>query len=276
MKTKIWALLMGVLGSLSLCLLTGCPSGGGNSGGGGYYGGGASSDYYDDTYYDDDDYYCYDDAYYQAWYDVYGDHCGSGDPSPGCNFYWDGTKIQAQEDPFYYLNSYYNRVWQYYDSFGYSRTYAGFAWMSPDGIIYDSSGHALNTSEERETRDLIGDVAQKEKSTITRVGKDFAEKYALSELTGINVARTLNDWATLSLKQKRARTAADVADFSKRLYGINVDSALNALSAAQKGDLSGLEGLNTQVATFWGTSPETSKAILKGWYQRELEAMGID
>ena len=215
-------------------------------------------------------------GYSQAWYDVYGNRCATGTPSPGCNFYWDGSKISSTEDPYYssYANFHYAH-WFYTDSYGYNQSYTGYGWQSSTGILYDSNGYALNNSDEQDGRDLIGDVSAQEQKMVQNVGKDFADKYALSETTGIQIAKTLNDWATLSKKQNRARTEQDVADFSQRLYGVSYEKTKSAIETAQKGDSSGLNNLNGEVAAHWGTNPETSKAILKSWYRKQLSDVGI-
>jgi hypothetical protein len=219
--------------------------------------------------------------YMQPWYDVYGYQCGSGTPGAGCNFYWDGSKIVDYEDPYYNANNLVQfGAWNYYDSYGYYQTYYGWGWLSPTGILYDDYGYALNNDAEEDGRDLIGDVASLEKQVVTNAGKRLAERFSsmstpLSEAAGIKIAQTLNDWATLSKKQKRARTDQDIADFSNRLYGVSLDKAKAALDTAKTGDLKGLESVNTDVATYWGTSPETSKAILKGWYEKQLSDVGV-
>jgi len=216
-------------------------------------------------------------GYSQAWYDVYGNYCGSGAPQPGCNFYANGRKIVDSEDPYYgSSNTLQYGSWYYVDSYGYDQSYYGWGWLSGTGILYDEYGNALNNQGDQDSRDLIGDVAEAEKAVVTAVGKQFAAKYALAEDAGVNIAKTLNDWATISKKQKRARTDADVADFSKRLYGVSIEKAQSAIDSAQKGDLAGLESLNSDVATHWGTSPETSKAILKSWYKKQLAEIGVN
>jgi hypothetical protein len=215
--------------------------------------------------------------YVQAWYDVYGYQCGSGAPRAGCNYYWDGTKIRDYEDPYYSSsNQFYYGQWDYVDSYGYWQTFYGYAWLSPTGVLYDDYGNALNEEGASDSRDLIGDVAKAEEQLVTKVGKEFAAKHALSESTGVAIARTLNDWATLSKKQSRSRTQADVADFSKRLYGVTLDKTTVALDKAKSGDMSGLTAVNADIASHWGTTPETSKAILKGWYKNELTDYGVN
>jgi hypothetical protein len=211
----------------------------------------------------------YVDPGYNAWYDVYGNRCGSYNPSPGCNYYADGSKIQDWEDPSYYNRHLEYATWYYTDSYGWSRSFRGWAWLSGStGILYDEYGFALNELEEGMTgKDLIGDVAALEEASIQEAGRAFAARHALAEETGLHVARTLHDWATLG--KKHARTDADLADFSQRLFGVSLDNAKSALDYAKTGDLSRLEALNKQVAERWGTSPETSKEILQSWFRAQ-------
>lgn len=247
MKKSILRSLFLASGSLSAALMSGCVVSGG--GGSAYYG--------------------------PAWYDVYGNYCNSGNPSPGCNYYGDGAKIVAGEDPYYVSSSLAYGRWDFYDSWGYPASFYGWAWQSPTGVIYDEFGTALNNDSESSSNDLISNVADRERDVVLTVGKKFAERYALAEDTGVRIASTLNDWATLSKKQQRARTAKDVADFSVRLYGLSADKAKAALDQAKKGSMAGLEAANSEVATYWGTSPETSKTILKSWYKKQLSDSGI-
>ena len=209
------------------------------------------------------------DPYYHAWYDVYGSYCYTGYPNAGCNYY---------NDTYYYYsgNSYYSSgyVLSYYDnygyqnSYGYTQYYSGYGWHSSSGTFYDEYGYSLNEAGQTEGRDLMADVAVKEKAKIIEAGKGLAAQHALSEVTGIEIATTLNSWATLG--KNHGRTQADIADFSNRLFGISVEQVKPALAAAQQGDLNGLNSLNNDVATHWDTTPETSKEILMSWYKQEI------
>lgn len=207
--------------------------------------------------------------YYDAWYDVYGNRCYSQayEPAPGCNFYSDGSKIVDVEDP-YFSDPYYGHyleynTWDYVDSYGYYQSYTGWGWLSATGILYDDYGYALNEEGQEKGRDMIGDIAEKESAKVAEVGKSFAEKHALSEATGLRIAQTLHDMAVLG--KNGGRTQRDYEAFTKKLFGVDAGKAVNALQLAQKGDLAALEGLNTEVATYWGTDPETSKEIAKNW-----------
>jgi hypothetical protein len=213
--------------------------------------------------------------YYTAWYDVYGTYCSNSAPRAGCNFYANGTKITASNDPYYYNMTLYYDYWTYTDSYGYSRSYNGYAWLSNDGILYDQYGNALNEQDSSEqSADVIALAAALEQKTAVQAGKILAQKYALSEDQGVIISKTLQDWATLG--RDRARTSDDISDFATRLYGIDPVKAKNALTTAlSTQSQQPLEDLNADVAAHWGTSPETSKIILKSWYKDEVAAYGI-
>jgi len=220
------------------------------------------------------------DPYYRAWYDVYGVYCYTGYPAPGCNFYWSGRKIVANEDPYYSSRYFEFGTWRYTDSWGYTRYYVGYAWLSPNGILYDNYGYALNTAENPvgEGRDLMASIAEKEEAAIQHAGRALAKRFStensvLSDEQGVAMARTLADWA--SLGRKSGRTSADVDAFSKRLFGLSLTEAKPALEAARKGDIRGLQALNEKVATHWNVSPETSREILQGWFSDELRSLNV-
>jgi hypothetical protein len=217
------------------------------------------------------------DPYHQAWYDVYGTRCSNGQPTSGCNFYANGTKITASADP-YSSNQYYSYdYWTYTDSYGQRRSYLGDAWFSSTGILYDAYGNALNEvdPESAQTADVIAQAAAQEKQVAKVVGKALAQKYALAEDKGVMISKTLQDWANLG-KGGRARTQTDVSDFASRLYGVDASKAKNAIAQALASQSQQpIEELNVDVAAYWGTSPEVSKQILKGWYKDEVATYGI-
>ena len=216
------------------------------------------------------------DPYYHAWYNVYGTYCNNGYPMSGCNFYSNGSKISASGDPYYSNETLYYDVWSYTDSYGYNRSYQGYAWLSTTGILYDGNGNALNEidADDANSADVISRAAQAEKQVQAAVGKSLAQKYALAEDKGVMISKTLQDWATLG--RDRARTSADVADFSKRLYGLDAARTLGAFQQAlATQNQKPIEDLNVDVAAHWGTSPEVSKQILMSWYKDEASAYGI-
>ena len=266
---KIKTVLSSVLTlTLTAIALSACNGGGG--GGGSYSGGGGTGGPSDGGGG------VYVDPYKHAWFDVYGTQCVSnGYPLSGCNFYANGAKITSSGDPFYKNLSLYFDYWTYTDSYGYRRNYNGYAWLSTTGILYDGSGNALNEidPDEVQSADVLAQASMKEKAMAKKAGKAFADKYALAEASGVSIAKTLQDWAVLG--RDRSRTPADMADFSKRLYGVQIGQATNALNEALKGNKTALEELNVDVAAHWGTSPETSKQILGSWYKQEMAQLGI-
>ncbi len=210
------------------------------------------------------------DPYIHAWYNVYGTYCGTGHPMPGCNFYADGSKILDREDPYARYQTVQFALWTYTDSFGYPRSYRGFAWLSPDGILYDDYGYALNEGDDAAGRDLMSDVGAQESRMVSIAARGLRDRYALSEDSSLRIAQTLQDWALLGKKQ--GRTQEDLEATSRKLFGQSLDKIRPALEEAAQGDRKKLEAMNQEVATYWGTQPETSKAILTRWYQSEITA----
>lgn len=191
-----------------------------------------------------------------TWYDFYGRPCGSS-PYPGCDYYNYGGKINSQNDPFFFSNGPLNP----FDS-----------WISPDGIYY-FGGFAVNATQDESGRDVIADIATMENEKVQRAGEKFAAKYALSEAKSLEMARTLFDFAIVS--GKRARTEADQRAFLKNMTGISAEKGLAAIELAQKGNRSGLESLNDDIAGYWGTTPETSQRVLKTWFKEYLPVVGV-
>lgn len=203
-----------------------------------------------------------------AWFDVYGNGCATGEPRPGCNYFWyDGqlVKMMDFEDP-YFNDYYYNLTYDYYTFYlnGVLYEYSGWAWISPTGIIYDEYGNALNQRNGR-GRDVVADVAKQEEDIVLTAGKDFAARYSLSEEKGVQIARSLNEWAKLG--KERAKTDADLAEFSQKLYGVDYSQVKAALEAAVAGNNEALKATVAEAAKNWGTSEENMKDVLKGWYK---------
>lgn len=205
---------------------------------------------------------------YKSWYNVYGSYCGSNTPRPGCNFYANGDKIIDTEDPYASpSNLFVFDTYGYTDSYGVYRTYTGYVWTSPTGILYTDLGDALN-SKDGEGKDVISDVAEAEQDIVQSVGEMFAAKYNLSADVGVHVATVLNDWAVLA--KTKSRTQSDVEAFTKRLYGVNFNDVQAALMEYKAGDKGALSGVIGEAAANWATTPETMKEIISDWYGDQL------
>lgn len=202
--------------------------------------------------------------YAMPWYDVYGKECGYT-PSPGCNYNANGRKIFVREDPFYGHSPH------FWCGIGYDPDTCsqalGWSWFSPSGILYDPWGYALNADSANASRDIIAEAGAEAQERVLSLGRDFAKKNALTEEVGIRIARVLHQMATLPGRLGRARTEADIADFTRRLYGVDYSRVISAARDYQAGDTRSLRELNAEVARNWGTSPEVTEQILRRWYE---------
>lgn len=242
--------LTGALLLSAMAMLTACNTTNNYNGGSTYYSGGGTVD----------------PAYY-GWYNVYGSECGT--LKPGCNYWSDGLKIVDVEDPYYSGPYVWNNYYDYY--------YGQYVWESPSGLIYDQYGNCLNRANGGNIqRDLVTIVSNEEAKTIEKAAAGFAKKYSLSAEVSMKVARSFNDWAKLGFKRgSKGRTDADLADFTKRLYGVDIKKVGTAILSASLGDSSSLNSTVSEVASNWNTSPETMKEILKDFHGKQLEAAGV-
>jgi hypothetical protein len=121
------------------------------------------------------------------------------------------------------------------------------------------------------SKDIVTDIATSDEETISKNGTDFARKFSLSESQGIKVIRTLHDFAAL-----QSRSDQDLADFAKRLYGVDPARILSASQNAQLGDPTELDAVVSEAARGFDTTPENMKAIVKTLHGRMLEQNGIE
>lgn len=236
---KLFKKGISIVGLTSLLVLASC-GGGGSSGGGGVY---------------------VSDAYF-GWYDEYGYECGS--LGPGCNYYSDGFQIVDVEDPYWDSPGLWDDYYSYY--------YGEYVYESPSGIIYDDWGNALNKGKEiGNGRDVITNVAEAEKKGLENTAKYYANKFGITQSQGLKLARTLNDFATL-----QSRTEQDIADFTKRLYGVNFSNIKNAVEKASEGDQTALQGVISEAASNFNITPESMKTMVKSLHSNLLKNAGIE
>ena len=204
-----------------------------------------------------------------AWYDVYGDLCGRGDPYAGCNYYANGDKIIDIEDP--YFNCCYELefdIWLYQDTFGVWQTYAGFAWESSSGILYDDFGVALNKHKNKVGSDIIADKAEAQNALIEKAGGNFAREYKLQADVGMAWARGLNK--AMNLRLARSRDTNELSTISKQLTGISFKEGEKLLrnALASNGQT---ENLTDRFARHIRTDADTSRKMLKKMFNKEYE-----
>jgi len=153
-------------------------------------------------------------------------------------------------DPYYDSYCYYNYCNYYYDGWG--------------NIVYYS------TPSTGRGRDVVGDVAKQEEKELKQAAEGLVARYALSSEKAVQVAHVLKDWNQLS---GRARTEADYAEFSERLYGMKFTALQSAVVKAYEGDSESLKSAVAQVAQNWGTSEETMREVFTKWYGEQFTTL---
>lgn len=195
--------------------------------------------------------------YHSSWEETYEDDCTYG--GYGCDYYYDdGSYDNGYYDDGYSDSGYYDDgSGGYYDEYG----------------NYVDPIYSLGKSHEKTTgRNVVGDVAAQVMKTVKSAGKRLAEKYHVTAAVGENIAYLHRNWALIG--KSHARTEADVASFTKQLYGIDVNKLKLSLEEAQKGDLELLEENISEVAERWGTTPAMVKEMQKAWFATELKSYG--
>jgi phage gp36-like protein len=212
-------------------------------------------------------------AYGGVWYDVFGNKCAEGRPSPGCNFYSNGAKIRDWEDPYwaYGHTLIFNNSLPYKDSYGAARTYSGWAWISGSGIIYDDFGFALNKATQSESFDVVANAAEQDFQLIQEAASDLADRHNLPLDVAMNITTSLDKIARDTLKQN-SFTEESKHEYVTKIYGVSYESAVSALTKAKDGDLKELHDLNGEVSNYWKVNKETSETLLKSWHMQQLEA----
>jgi len=117
---------------------------------------------------------------------------------------------------------------------------------------------------------VVADVAIQQEEAVNQAAEGLVARYSLSREKAVQVARTLQDWNSLS---GRARTEADYAEFAERLYGMKFDALQSAVVSAYEGDSTGLHNAVAQVAQNWGTSEESMREVFRSWYGEKFESL---
>ena len=120
------------------------------------------------------------------------------------------------------------------------------------------------------SRDMVTDIAQTEAQMLQAQGKHYAEKFSLSVDQGVKIAKTVADFNAV-----KNRSDADVADFAKRLYGVNPSEIVSAAGKAQAGDNTELNSLVDSAAKNFNTTSDNMKNIVKTLHGKLLEQQGI-
>ncbi len=245
MKSRSLSQWLFVLAVVSSVTAAGCNNGSGHTtraGGGRGFGpsdGGRNPPPTGGGGYDDDG---YDSGYDSGWDDPWGNNGGGYDDGG----YDDGG----------------------YDDGGYDD--GGYDDGGGGGCYTDKDGNSYCNSEGGRSRDVMTQTAEDQEARLAEVGQDFAQRFGLSDEQGLKLART-----TLDFHLIKDRSASDLADFARRLYGVDPGQIVVAVGRAQLGDVAPLNELVEEAAVHFGTTPGNMKLIVKEFHGRALKDQGI-
>ena len=118
---------------------------------------------------------------------------------------------------------------------------------------------------------MVSDVAVKESVALNKTAEIYAEKFSLSNDKALQIAKNIKDINALE-----DRSAADLADFAQKLYGVNPSEVVDAVSAAQVGNNAALDSVISEAAANFNTDQETMKEIVKELHGQALQYNGIE
>tara|TARA_B100001971_G_C18268046_1_gene596804 strand:+ start:260706 stop:261317 length:612 start_codon:yes stop_codon:yes gene_type:complete len=154
--------------------------------------------------------------------------------------------------------TYYDCI-DYYDYWGYYLyTECGYYYYNTDG----TQSFEL---------DMVAQVADQEAFALEKTASIYAEKFSLSTDKAMQIAKNIKD-----LNALEDRSAADLADFAQKLYGVNPSEVVDAVANAQVGNNAELDAVISTAAENFNTDTETMKAIVKELHGQALEANGIE
>jgi DNA-binding MarR family transcriptional regulator len=148
-------------------------------------------------------------------------------------------------------------------------SYYGGGYYYDDGYYYDYD-YGYYYSSESGSRDVLTDITERQQQRIAEVAEEFSTRFGLSEEQSLKLAQTTFDFEML-----QNRSEQDLADFARRLYGVNPAEIASAVGRAQIGDSSKLQGLVNEAADHFGTTPATMKEIVKTFHGKALDEQGI-
>ncbi len=132
-----------------------------------------------------------------------------------------------------------------------------------------SSGYY--SADSADSRDILTGLAEADERNVEEAGREFATRHSLSDEQGIRAVRITRDFAQL-----QTRSAADLEDFARRLYGVNPSEVVAALQEGQMGNRERMNELVEQAAAHFGTTPSTMKEIIRDLHGQALQENGIE
>jgi hypothetical protein len=135
--------------------------------------------------------------------------------------------------------------------------YYGYYCMSEDGTAYVS-------------KDVTTTIAQDESAKLEVAARHFSREFQLSDDQGMKIAKTVHDYNALKTRSDR-----DVADFARRLYGIEPNRIVKAVGQAQMGNSAALDEVVTEAAKNFNTTQDNMRRIVKSLHGKLIQEQGI-
>lgn len=120
------------------------------------------------------------------------------------------------------------------------------------------------------SRDILTGLAEEDERSAEEAGREFAARHSLSDEQGMRAVRITRDFAQL-----QTRSAADLEDFSRRLYGVNPAEVVSALHEGQMGNREKMNELVEQAAAHFGTTPQIMKEVIQDLHGEALRESGV-
>jgi hypothetical protein len=213
-----------------------------------------------------------------TWYNSAGQSCGTGNPSPGCDYWSDGLQINLQQDPFYSMFES-----MYYDpSCSQANCWNDAAmpgiWTSPDGIDYYVGGFyngsqyvpALNSTSSG-TKDVDLQRADVQQATRNAHAQVLVNKFGMSVQSASQIVELVDRVQTMS-SAGQGFTSTDIQSISQSVLsiaGLSPDEVNGAIAKSLQGDDSSTDALLNKAAQNLGMP---SSAVLRN---QLLPALGI-
>lgn len=120
------------------------------------------------------------------------------------------------------------------------------------------------------TRDVTTSVAEAEQAQVEVTARHYSRQFHLASEQGMKIAKTIRDYNALS-----TRSEQDVAEISRRLYGLDPSRVISAVRDAQLGQSEHLNEVVSDAAKNFGTTPENMREIVKTLHGTILREQGI-
>lgn len=211
---------------------------------------------------------CSWEPYTDGWQNANGQSCKG--PAPGCDYYNtttdggyynQGGLIDVSADPYVpggqgNAPNYTTQTWTFTAANGATNTWYGSGWLSPDGIMYNSSGDPLNSTHSGvQTKDTDLQHANVQQAALESAAQHVAAQFQMSVVAArqlVTVADRMNQLVAQGQGQITAADRMSVVSSVLSVGGVSTDDVNTALANSLKGDMTTANALVEKAATNLG------------------------